>query len=311
MSDGEFLSKDGAEAAAVRYFEASKNNDVLDGGIAIYSSGNDGDPYAGYPGALNDIISVSAFGPDYLPTFYTNYGPGCNIVAPGGEAYLPPWTSYKGMILSTVPLKVAPSGYGYKQGTSMACPHVSGIAALGIAYSQKIGKKFHIRDFKNMLVSSANDFDSRLNGTKTYVQMQGSPGSLNLGKYMKKMGTGSIDAWIFMMKIEGVPCLTAEMGKNGWVDVSEYFGTSSKNLTYLSVEVSDKDREALGLAADPYMEFGRLYIHPTKMGSGKVTIKAVGGGTVVGGDDVVGGMEITQEVSIISRPFKVNNGGWL
>ena len=47
------------------------------------------------------------------------------------------------------------------------------------------------------------------------------------------------------------------------------------------------------------------------MGSGKVTIKAVGGGTVVGGDDVVGGMEITQEVSIISRPFKVNNGGWL
>ena len=143
------------------------------------------------------------------------------------------------------------------------------------------------------------------------VQMQGSPGSLNLGKYMKKMGTGSIDAWIFMMKIEGVPCLTAEMGKKGWVDVSEYFGTSSKNLTYLSVEVSDKDREALGLAADPYMEFGRLYIHPTKMGSGKVTIKAVGGGTVVGGDDVVGGMEITQEVSIISRPFKVNNGGWL
>ena len=311
MSDGEFLSRDGAEAAAVRYFEANKNNDVLDGNIAVYSSGNDGDPYAGYPGALNDIICVSAFGPDYLPTFYTNYGPGCNIVAPGGEAYLPPWTSYKGMILSTVPLKVAPSGYGYKQGTSMACPHVSGIAALGIAYSQKIGKKFNIRDFKNMLVSSANDFDSRLNGTKTYVQMQGSPGSLNLGKYMKKMGTGSIDAWIFMMKIEGVPCLTAEMGKNGWVDVSEYFGTSSKNLTYLSVEVSDKDREALGLAADPYMEYGRLYIHPTKMGSGKVTIKAVGGGTVVGGDDVVGGMEITQEVSIISRPFKVNNGGWL
>ena len=141
--------------------------------------------------------------------------------------------------------------------------------------------------------------------------MQGSPGSINLGKFMKQMGTGSIDTWIFMMKIEGVPCLTAEVGKNGWVDVSEYFGTSSKNLTYISVDVSDKDRESLGLAADPYMEYGRLYIHPTKIGSGKVTIKAVGGGTVVGGGDVVGGMEITQEVSIISRPFKVNNGGWL
>ena len=309
--DDSYIKKNAAEMDAIRYFEKTKNNDVLDGGVVIFASGNAGDPYASYPGAINDIICVSAFGPDYLPTYYTNYGPGCNIVAPGGEAYLPPWTSYKGMIISTVPKKVAESGYGYMQGTSMACPHVSGIAALGIAYAKKLGKKFTREDFNTMLVSSANDFDSRLNGTKEYYKMSGSPGSISLGKFMKQMGTGSVDAWIFMMKIEGVPCLTAEMGKKGWVDVSEYFGTSSKNLTYLSVEVSDKDREALGLAADPYMEYGRLYIHPTKMGSGKVTIKAVGGGTVVGGGDVVGGMEITQEVSIISRPFKVNNGGWL
>lgn len=309
MSDGAFMRSDGAEADAVRYFEATKNNDAIDGGVAIYASGNDGDPYAGYPGALNDVISVSAFGPDYLPTNYTNYGPGCNIVAPGGEAYLPPWTSYKGMILSTVPIKVASSGYGYKQGTSMACPHVSGIAALGLSYAQKLGKKFTTREFKELLVSSANDFDSRLNGTKTYY-MNAYP-ELNLGRFMKKMGTGSVDTWIFMMKLEGVPCLTAETGRNSWVDVSEYFGTSSKNLTYLSVEVSDADRAALGLAADPYMEYGRLYIHPTKMGSGKVVIKAIGGGEIVGGQDSIGGMEITQEVSIISRPFKVNNGGWL
>jgi hypothetical protein len=309
--DDRYIKNNAAEMDAIRYFEKTKNNDVLDGGVVIFASGNAGDPYASYPGAINDIICVSAFGPDYLPTYYTNYGPGCNIVAPGGEAYLPPWTSYKGMIISTVPKKEAESGYGYMQGTSMACPHVSGIAALGIAYAKKLGKKFTREEFNTMLVSSANDFDSRLNGTKEYYKMSGSPGSINLGKFMKQMGTGSVDTWIFMMKIEGVPCLTAEMGKKGWVDVSEYFGTSSKNLTYLSVEVSDKDREALGLAADPYMEYGRLYIHPTKMGSGKVTIKAVGGGTVVGGGDVVGGMEITQEVSIISRPFKVNNGGWL
>lgn len=309
--DDSYIKNNAAEMDAIRYFEKTKNNDVLDGGVVIFASGNAGDPYASYPGAINDIICVSAFGPDYLPTYYTNYGPGCNIVAPGGEAYLPPWTSYKGMILSTVPKKEDTSGYGYMQGTSMACPHVSGIAALGLAYAKKLGKKFTLKEFNTMLVSSANDFDSRLNGTKEYYKMTGSPGSINLGKFMKQMGTGSVDTWIFMMKIEGVPCLTAEVGKNGWVDVSEYFGTSSKNLTYISVDVSDKDRESLGLAADPYMEYGRLYIHPTKIGSGKVTIKAVGGGTVVGGGDVVGGMEITQEVSIISRPFKVNNGGWL
>lgn len=309
LGDDSFISKNAVEMDAIRYFEKTKNNDVLDGGVVIFASGNEGYPFASYPGAINDIICVSAFGPDYLPTYYTNYGPGCNIVAPGGEAYLPPWTSYKGMIVSTMPKKMADTGYGYMQGTSMACPHVSGIAALGIAYAKKLGKKFSLKEFNTMLVSSANDFDSRLIGTKKYYA-DAEP-ELNLGRFMKQMGTGSIDAWIFMMKIEGVPCLTAEIGKNSWVDVSEYFGTSSKNLTYLSVEVSDKDREALGLAADPYMEYGRLYIHPTKVGSGKVTIRAVGGGTIVGGGDEIGGMEISQEVSIISRPFKVNNGGWL
>ena len=93
--------------------------------------------------------------------------------------------------------------------------------------------------------------------------------------------------------------------------MSDYFGTSSVNLTSLSVEVSDEDREALGLAKDPYMQYGSLYVHPTKMGSGKIKIKAVGGGTEIGGSNAIGGMEIVQEISIISRPFKSKNGGWL
>ena len=308
-TDGAFLKAAGSEADAIRYFEATKNNPVIDGGVAVYASGNEALPYAGYPGAMNDVICVSAFAPDFLPTNYTNYGPGCNIVAPGGEALLPPWTSYDALILSTVPLRVDKSGYGYKQGTSMACPHVSGIAALGLSYAKKIGKTFSTREFKELLVSSANDFDSRLNGTKSYYNNYAQP--LNLGDFMKKMGTGSVDTWIFMMKIEGVPSLTAEMGKESWVDVSEYFGTSSKNLTYLSVTVDEATKTSLGLKSAPYMKYGRLYIHPTKMGSGKVTIKAVGGGEVVGGEDAIGGMEITQEVGIISRPFKSSNGGWL
>lgn len=309
LGDANYTQRNAMEVDAIRYFEATKNNDIVDGGIVIFATGNEAAPYASYPGALNDIVSVSAFGPDYLPTHYTNYGPGCNVVAPGGEAYLPPWTSYKGMILSTLPLKIEPSGYGYMQGTSMACPHVSGIAALGLAYAKKLGKKYTLQEFKNMLISSANDFDSRLNGSKSYYNKI--KPDLNLGKFMKNMGTGSIDTWIFMMKIEGVPCLIAETGRNQWIDVSDYFGTSSVNLTYLSVEVSDEDKAALGLAEDPYMQYGRLYIHPTKMGAGKIKVRAVGGGEIVGGADNVGGMEMTQEISIISRSFKSSNGGWL
>lgn len=322
-SDDAYMKHGGAEGDAIHYFEACCNNDVLDGNVAIFASGNEGKDYAGYPGALNDIISVSAFGPDYLPTYYTNYGPGCNITAPGGEAYLAPWTTYAGLILSTLPAELnAGNDYGYMQGTSMACPHVTGVAALGMAYAKKLGKHFTVQEFKSLIVTSARDFDSRLNGNKTYEGTRKSS-PLELYRYRKMMGSGAIDAWLLCMQIEGIPSITAKAGENQWLDISPYFGTASINLTYLGrtegegnntkyyIEVSDEVKNALGLAEEPYVQYGRLWVHPTKIGAAKITVKAVGGGTEVGGGDKIGGMAIHHDISIIARNLKSSNGGWL
>lgn len=316
-SDNAYLQQIGSvEIDAIHYFEASCNNDVLDGNIAVFAAGNDAHDYAHYPGAYNDVISVTAFGPDYLPTYYTNYGPGCNISAPGGEAYLAPWKTFKAMVLSTLPSEIVVNGetssgkgfdYGYMQGTSMACPHVSGVVALGLSYARKLGKKFDRERFKDMVVTSANGMDQYLKGTKSYVGR----GDLNLGQFYHKLGTGSIDAWQLMMQIEGIPCLTAEIGRNQWLDLSEHFGSASTSLTYLGVEISEEGKAALGLAQDPYIEYGRLYIHPTKTGAAKFRVTAVGGGDVVGGGNYVGGMEVSQEISVIVRSFSSSNGGWL
>ena len=321
-SDNDYLNgnygSNAMEADAIHYFEATRNNDVLDGGLVIFASGNDALNFAEYPGALHDLIAVSAYGPDFLPAYYTNYGPGCNIVAPGGEYY---HYNAKGevrpdsMILSTVTSERNDGAdYGYMQGTSMACPHVTGIAALGLSYAKSLGKHFTVQEFKNLLLASANDFDSRLKGTKVLYNT-----TLELRKYVKLMGTGAIDTWNFMMKIEGIPSVTVETGSEQWINVSNWFGTASVNLTYLGeqeedkvyVEISDEDMAELGMPEKPYMRFGKLFIYPTKPGACKLTIRAVAGGTIVGGGDNVGGMEVSQTLSVIARDFKSANGGWL
>ena len=320
------------EIDAVRYFEETKNNPVIDGGIAVFAAGNENHPYAHYPGATAEFISVSAFAPDMLPTYYTNYGPGCNIAAPGGEAYLEPYTSQAAMVLSTLPKDFSDdnSDYGYMQGTSMACPHVSGVVALALSYAKKQGKKFTVSRFKQMILSSVNDIDQKINKTPSKSYARNIRPNLNLIPYYHNVGTGAIDAWRLMMKIDGTPTSTATVGVKQWIDLSEYFGTASVSLTYLGVDVPKETVEAMGLQritqvadanhpgvpGDGYaiVQFGRLYVHPAKVGSGRLTIKAVGGGDHVGGGDKpTGGMELDVEVSLVSRHVDGGNGkgGWL
>lgn len=340
-SDDNYISRQGsAEIDAIHYFEASCNNPVLDGNIAIFAAGNENHSYAHYPGAFYDIISVSAFGPDGLPTYYTNYGPGCNISAPGGEAYhrVNLWES---MVLSTVPSELPEEGfdgaygqkgldYGYMQGTSMACPHVSGVVALALSYAKKLGKHFTRDEFKRMILASVNDIDQRIGSIseKTYAYGRG---ALSMTPYYHQMGTGAIDAWRLMMHIEGLPTLTSTLGKQQWIDLTSIFGTASTSLTYLSVEVPAATASSLGLEkitptntekypavvdgnGYAYVQFGRLYIYPSKIGSGTITIAAVGGGDHVGGgSNPPGGMTLTQTVSLIARDTDGGNGtgGWL
>ena len=327
-SDNAYIQAAGsAEIDAIHYFEASKNNPVLNGNIAIFAAGNESQGFAHYPGAFVDIISVSAFAPDFLPAYYTNYGPGCNIAAPGGEYYH--GVGEKSMILSTLTKERYGEDYGYMQGTSMACPHMSGVTALALSYAKHLGKTYTRDEFKQMLLSSTNDIDQKIGSKKekTYTGRAALP----MAGYYHKMGTGAIDAWRMMMHIEGTPALTAQIGQNQWISLEGAFGSSSVSLTYLEVDIPQSTIDALGLQkitgpsqekypCTPegecygYIQFGRLYIYPTKLGSGKMTIKAVGGGDHVGGgNNPPGGMELDREISIIARDVAGGNGtgGWL
>ena len=330
-SDAAYRDIFGAEYDAIAYFmdPANNNSDILDGNIVIAASGNDSRDMSSYPAAVKEVISVTALGPDYLPAVtYTNYGPGCNIAAPGGDFYLGNYTSFavnKSRVLSTFISTVNgdenASGqfdydYAYMQGTSQACPHVSGVAALGLSYAYKLGRKFSRDEFVSLLLTSVNDLDGRLKDNVMKISgYTGVEQFKDLGLYRGKMGTGAVDAWKFLMALEGTPSLAVKVQdaseKAERYELSSYFGESSNNLTYISVECDAATMQSLGLTEKPEIKYGKLNIKPTQVGSGKFVIKAIAGGENLGGMEQIGGMEITRTVSVISRGVSSDNGGWL
>lgn len=102
-----------------------KPDSPMKGGLVVFAAGNDGwdvNPICQY----EPVFSVGAIGPDFKRSSYSNYGSWVDIAAPGGEQS----TRNNTLILSTLP----GNKYGWLQGTSMACPHVSGVAALVVSH---------------------------------------------------------------------------------------------------------------------------------------------------------------------------------
>ncbi len=159
------------------------------GALVVAAAGNDGSNELFYPAAYTETVAVAAT--DYHDAHWSlsNYGNFIDVAAPGVAIYSTLWTADAG------------NSYGYKSGTSMAAPQVSGIA--GLLFSQD-GSRTNA-DVRQLLTSTADDLGDpgwdpyfgygRVDGGRALAAGAGaSLGSINGFTYSDPNGNGQRDA---------------------------------------------------------------------------------------------------------------------
>lgn len=303
------------EKEALDYFinNAGSPNGVIDGGIPVFAAGNE---YAGnpaFPGAYSKCVSVSSLAADFTPACYTDYGSLVTLSAPGGdldyyskigeqedEYWAETTTEQKGAVLSTMIQNGKPA-YGYMEGTSMACPHVSGVAALGLAYAAKTNRHYRAADFVALMKKSVKELDSHYqNGaTKTYYMnhstVGASPEIVQLSKYIGKMGAGLIDAAQLLNNIKNkefssdmkLPNVYVGIEKTVSLNLAAYFAGQTEGF---SCSVAN------GSVASASVDGKTLTVKGLASGSTSLTVTAADG---------------TSQTVVVTVRKSAGNNGWM
>lgn len=286
-TDEQWLAENALEAKALDYFihNAGSADGVIDGGIAVFAAGNESAPAAGYPGAYGDFVSVAATAADWTPAVYSNYGPGTTICAPGGDQdYYYDYESNGqlgaiGCVLSTMPKSNAPDGYGYMEGTSMACPHVSGVLALALSYAAEQHRHVKATEIIELLHKTATPVEPfwNMDEPKYYYKYVADLGtnhkkSIDLKNYFNKMGHGQVNAYALLKAIEGAgepmtfPNVYVATSGTYTLDASIYFD-SVKEVT---VNITD------GSIAKAEVKDGRIVFTGLAQGQTNARVSASG-----------------------------------
>ncbi|MCV2395100.1 S8 family serine peptidase [Actinotalea sp. M2MS4P-6] len=136
------------------------NTARANGAVVVVAAGNSAtDVSSSSPANCSGVVAVAAYGPTGARAYYSNYGSLVDLAAPGGDMS----SATSNGIISTLNSGATTPGadsYEYYQGTSMATPHVAGVAALMIAANPSLTPD----QVESLLKSSAQPFVASCSG---------------------------------------------------------------------------------------------------------------------------------------------------
>ena len=211
--------------------------------MVIAAAGNENSSLPHYPAAYPRVIAVSATDKDDLKANFSNFGPWIDVAAPGVD------------IFSTVPFDIKGSFYDLVYGTSMAAPHVSGLAALlKSTYPNYNASQIEYLIYESALDLGAPGFDpyyghGRINISNLFVPDTTPPSYSNLTESADPLELGSTEIiTIDVMDTSGINQVLIEfevsnhsmtnIGGNKW-QFSSWTPSSTGNYTYI-IHMEDK-----------------------------------------------------------------------
>ena len=151
------------------------------GSVVIFAAGNWA-PDMDYPATFHDnILAVGSINSNGVRSSSSGYGTKLDVVAPGNG------------ILSTIPN----NGTDTMSGTSMAAPHVAGVAALILSVNPNL-KGQQVRDIIESTCQKVNLYSSSNPSGYTYSTTTGRPN----GAWNSQMGYGLVDAYAAVLEAE-------------------------------------------------------------------------------------------------------------